>query len=161
MLAGSFWRHRSHCIPSQLATTINLAQELTNYYWSLAANRVRHSSSDLVGIAVRERRLLHAFLRKLVPLLPDLGSDLRPSNRHLVLHLVQTANCGWSHYATVGSRYSESDNCDICFNSCRHCNYDVADCPLLLLHSRSCKEGATRRGDLFYEGAFDRANVPR
>ena len=137
LLARSRCRDHSDCVPSQLDRLANTRQSPTYYYWSAVTDRKRYPSPGLVSFPLHQGSLLHALVRQCIPLLPDFGLNLRPRNRHPILHLVQTANCRRCHHARVSSPNSEPVHSSLCFDSCRPGYFDVFNCSLLLLHPLS------------------------
>ena len=127
LLACRLSGNRTHSIPCKPTTSTNLAKKSADYHRSFAAYWIRYSSSDLVGIVICERGLLHALIRQLIPVFPNPSSNLRFSNRHLVIHLVQTINCSWSDYTRTGSCYPKLDYSCICSNSRWYRNPDDLD----------------------------------
>ena len=121
LLACRLSGNRTHSISCKPTTSTNLAKKSADYYRSFAAYWIRYSSSDLVGIVICKRGLLHALIRQLIPVFPNPCSNLRSSYRHLVIHLVQTTNCGWSDHTRTGSCYPEPDYSCIRSNSRWYC----------------------------------------
>ena len=115
----------------------------------------------MVGIAVCERRILHTLICELSSFLPDTCVDLRFSNRHLVLHLVQTADRSWSNHTRISSGYTRLYHSGFRSDRRWYCDPDDIDSAQLLLHSCSCKEVATRRCNRLNEDTSDCLNVPR